>query len=770
MIMKKITYLLLIILFTFSGQIYSQNGDEITVENIGGTDYVIHKFTSIGPANFTPPAGITEVDLLIVAGGGGGAGNTAYSGAGGGAGGAGGLIFESAYTVTSNNPISLSVGDGGNGINGINNPADNGDDSVFDGLTALGGGGGNITPGGETTNSPAADGGSGGGGRLNPAGSGLQEGSTDGGFGNDGARNSTDNGGGGGGGAGTQPSNITGNDGGDGGDGLDYSAFFGPSVGDAGFFAGGGGGGGDNVGAQGLGGQGGGGNGSSARDLIAPDAGMPNTGGGGGGGSSEHVGASGGSGIVIIRYRLSDVTNFLFINDGDWNVNTNWANNSLPTSGADVTIAANPQVINNQSVNNIEVSSGIEIDINNGITLSVSGNVNNLGNFIGEGEVILNGTLAQTISGDGSFENLRLNNATSVDFNDPSDLFGVLYVDQGTLNTNGNLSLRCAFGTPPKTAQVGPVGGAIVGSVTTEQCFPARRAFRFISSSVTGGTINSNWQEGVNNTGTNFPTDNQNPFSGFGTHITGSLTGDDGFDATGSGNPSLFTFNNAGRSWDAVASTTQALEAGTPYRLLIRGDRGINVTSNSAPPTDTRLRATGALLTGTTTQSILSNVAGEASFIANPYQAQVDMNSVILASNNISTLQYYVWDPTLGGTPTPGSPGGRGAYVTVDLLGGTNSSSSSANQYLQPMQAAFVITSSTSPASVTFDEADKDVSQVQTDVKSSSQSEFVNIQLFTAESYDEGNTPSDGLRIKFDKSLVQLLKMILQSLVTWMKT
>jgi hypothetical protein len=68
------------------------------------------------------------------------------------------------------------------------------------------------------------------------------------------------------------------------------------------------------------------------------------------------------------------------------------------------------------------------------------------------------------------------------------------------------------------------------------------------------------------------------------------------------------------------------------------------------------------------------------------------------------------------------------------------------------MQAAFVITSSTSPASVTFDEADKDVSQVQTDVKSLSQSEFINIQLFDANSYAEGNTPSDGLRIKLDKS------------------
>ncbi|MBQ0740033.1 peptidase M14, partial [Aquimarina celericrescens] len=114
----------------------------------------------------------------------------------------------------------------------------------------------------------------------------------------------------------------------------------------------------------------------------------------------------------------------------------------------------------------------------------------------GDGEVVLNGASAQSISGGGSFENLRLDNSTSVDFTDPADLFGVVYVDQGTLNTNGNLSLRCNFGTPGKTAQVGPVGGTIVGDVTVEQCFPARRAFRLLTSSVTTtGSIRQNWQE-----------------------------------------------------------------------------------------------------------------------------------------------------------------------------------------------------------------------------------------------------------------------------------
>ncbi|WP_019036975.1 PA14 domain-containing protein [Psychroflexus tropicus] len=453
---------------------------------------------------------------------------------------------------------------------------------------------------------------------------------------------------------------------------------------------------------------------------------------------------------------INEGCSFIFETTGNWNETSNWNTNTIPNSSNDVIVRANATVPFQYDTRALTLDSGFEISINSGASLNANGNIINNGLINGDGEVILDGTSAQMISGDGSFENLRLDNPTSVSIDNPldtpMDLNGVLYVDQGTFNTDNNLYLRCSF-TPVKTAQVAPVNGAIVGNVTVEQCFPARRAFRFISSSVTGGTIQSNWQEGVNNTGLNFPTDNQNPNPGFGTHITGSITGANGFDATGSGNPSMFTFsNNVPRQWDAIASTNQALEAGTPYRLFIRGDRGINVTSNSAIPTNTRLRATGALLIGNTTQSVLSNVGGEVSFVANPYQAQVDMNTVLSASTNISTAEYYVWDPTLGGAPTVGQQGGRGAYVTVDLPAGTNSITSSANQYLQPMQAAFVLTSVNGPASVTFEESMKAVEQTQTEVKSLSKAEYINIQLFDAESYAEGNTPSDGLRIKFDKS------------------
>jgi hypothetical protein len=308
-------------------------------------------------------------------------------------------------------------------------------------------------------------------------------------------------------------------------------------------------------------------------------------------------------------------------------------------------------------------------------------------------------------------------------------------------------------------------GSSINGDVTVEQCFPARRAFRLLTSSVTTtGSIRQNWQENPSSY-----TNDPNP--GYGTHITGlspglsdAVIGDDGvngFDYNPSGNPSLFKFRNIElstsepRGWYSVANTTDILTAGEPYRLMIRGDRSIDVTLNIATPEPTRLRSTGALITGNRSQSNLLNVSGDFNLIANPYHAQVNMNSVLAASTNLSTTQYYIWNPAIGGA------NGRGAYVTFDLTdnssslsdGGLADEPSFTNQFLQPMQAAFVITGTETTAPIiNFQESHKAVSQVQTRTKSLSQSEYINIQLFDSDSYNSGETPSDGLRINFDKS------------------
>tara|TARA_R110000850_G_scaffold25797_2_gene74174 strand:- start:147 stop:4256 length:4110 start_codon:yes stop_codon:yes gene_type:complete len=321
-----------------------------------------------------------------------------------------------------------------------------------------------------------------------------------------------------------------------------------------------------------------------------------------------------------------------------------------------------------------------------------------------------------------------------------------------SLNVNGDITNNgelIFISNATTTGQLAPFSGTLTGDVEVQRYIPARRAFRFLSSPVTtSGTIRDNWQEGQNNTGTSFPGDNEDINPGYGTHITGSATGENGFDATPSGNPSLFTLNNTAQSWEAVTNTDiNTLDAGTPYRVLVRGDRSINVTSNSAVPTNTTLRMTGTMHTGTLNVTTLSATAGGINFIGNPYQASVNINQVIGASSNVNPAFYYVWDPTLGGVPTPGTPGGRGAYVTVTLPAGTNGSGSAANHFLQPGQAAFVATLNNGPTSLSFQEGHKDVSAPLTAVFSTDSR--IDLRLYEAASFAAGSTPSDGLRLMF---------------------
>lgn len=89
---------------------------------------------------------------------------------------------------------------------------------------------------------------------------------------------------------------------GDGGDGY-LASWLPTSFGDSGYFAGGAGGGIANGKTAGAGGLGGGGTGGGASGSTA---GVANTGGGGGGaGSNSLTASSGGSGVVIVRYRIA---------------------------------------------------------------------------------------------------------------------------------------------------------------------------------------------------------------------------------------------------------------------------------------------------------------------------------------------------------------------------------------------------------------------------------------------------------------------------------
>ena len=263
----------------------------LTTSATGGTitysgGYTIHTFTSGGTFSVAND-GIVEV--LVVAGGGGGGRDR------GGGGGSGGIIYNSALSITSGS-IAITVGGGGAGSTSNNSAGQSGGSSSFGSyITASGGGGGG------SLYATGVSGGSGGGG-------GAASGYTTPGSGTSGQGNSGGQGkgdtvpfyGGGGGGKGTAgTAGTAGTNPGKGGDGSSYSI-----SGTATYYGGGGGGRGAN------GGLGGGGNGGqSVTDCtVQPTAGTNGRGGGGGAGcgnGSYANGATGGSGIVIIRYPTS---------------------------------------------------------------------------------------------------------------------------------------------------------------------------------------------------------------------------------------------------------------------------------------------------------------------------------------------------------------------------------------------------------------------------------------------------------------------------------
>jgi len=246
----------------------------------------------------------------LLVGGGGGGGYDRGSG-----GGAGGYVEIPAGVITFRvgSSYNISVGTGGAGGTGSGVLGGTGGSSTLvceqGTLTAVGGGGGNMTGSGSS-------GGSGGGGGWSSGSAGSATQSSQSGlsgqygFGNAGGAGGTNviGGGGGAGAAGSSSAPTTSSNRPNGGIGKQSSI-----TGTATYYAGGGGGGqafdGPNGNTtpyfylQGLGGTGGGGNGGNANGG-AGYPGTANTGGGGGGGANipQGLGAAGGSGVVIIAY------------------------------------------------------------------------------------------------------------------------------------------------------------------------------------------------------------------------------------------------------------------------------------------------------------------------------------------------------------------------------------------------------------------------------------------------------------------------------------
>ncbi|MDE3235148.1 MAG: T9SS type A sorting domain-containing protein [Bacteroidota bacterium] len=260
-------------------------------------------------------------------------------------------------------------------------------------------------------------------------------------------------------------------------------------------------------------------------------------------------------------------------------------------------------------------------------------------------------------------------------------------------NANGNAAIGTIAGTLNNATKV-----------TVQRYIPARRAFRLLASPVTTATyISNNWQQNTHITGN------------LGT--SGTIDAATGFDNTATGAASMFTFDASGtnQSWTALTNTNATnLLCGKGYRIMIRGDRSINLNNNSSTANAVTLSATGTLINGTqvfntsgtgtnvNASTLLSNVIGNYSLIGNPYACAIDWHAISTASSNIEDY-YYIWDPNVSNT---GSKGGYTYYsVTLGTAGNTGAVGS-VSRYIQSGQSFFVRTKALSPI-VQFDESAK---------------------------------------------------------------
>lgn len=277
-------------------------GGSVRIVTVGSRTFKIHTFTYEDDSDFVIPDFMSEtpIEYLIIGGGGSGASNNTNKETGVGGGGAGGVVTNLGSPVTFEpGSYRVIVGAGGtssyregNGLNGGNSSINGA------GLVALGGGGGG------RLDADANSGGSGGGGGYregfdNP-GQSLEGQGNVGGYGWRGCKSDACSAGGGGGGAGGAGGPASQGTGGYGGDGI-LSNITGKS---AWYAAGGGGGGiGNGSGRRGISGGGG-------LPRSSGENGKDGTGSGGGGAASgsnaKTQGGLGGSGIVIIRYEISN--------------------------------------------------------------------------------------------------------------------------------------------------------------------------------------------------------------------------------------------------------------------------------------------------------------------------------------------------------------------------------------------------------------------------------------------------------------------------------
>ena len=347
-------------------------------------------------------------------------------------------------------------------------------------------------------------------------------------------------------------------------------------------------------------------------------------------------------------------------------------------------------------------------------TLNLTGNFTNNGTFnASTGNLVFNGSAAQTIGGttNTTFYDITTDNAVSV--STAQSISGILTVNSNTFTTNGNLTL---VSNASGDAAIGQVGGIITGNVTVQRYIPnsaSSRVYRYLASPVVGANV-GDWKTSFPITGTFTDPNTSADFGG-------------AFPTLLSSSPSMFFYNEpaggalnsrfASYPLNGNSTSSSALTNGTGYAAFIR---------QTSPIT---LSVTGTVRQGNFPVTV-TNLAGDPTddgwnLIGNPYPSPINWDNVTIPSGVSGQVSLK---DNMGVLTVAGN------YVTFS--GGVGNPASFTG-VIPAGEAFWVRKTSAGPTPITFKEADKVVSRNPTFFRKATITNILRAKLTGANKQDE---------------------------------
>ena len=327
----------------------------------------------------------------------------------------------------------------------------------------------------------------------------------------------------------------------------------------------------------------------------------------------------------------------------------------------------------------LHISAGERVYVGTSDDLQLQENLNNNGTI---DHLTLSGGSIQTITGNGTNSNLKLNksaNSASIT-SGMQTITGWLTPTAGTLAANGYLTLKSDVNGTARVAVGSASGGYITGNVIAERFIPQNtnaggtgRAWRLVTIPVTGaGTLRSFFMNGSSGKDLTNSTSRDAETANRGTPIVGHNYA------------SAAAANSAGYDWIGVASQVSSLRpfagnstggtflsehvpnidavdynnAAQGYMVFVRGDRKVSFPSTTSTSATT-FRSAGTLKTGDQSVTVQPGSNHKYTLVGNPFMSVLDLAAIHAHNSSVIKPSFWIWDANVAGTYK------QGGYVNV---------------------------------------------------------------------------------------------------------